>query len=142
MALTLGTYALGYLGDPFFPGARRVAALTSAANAPVTKWYRRKFKTIVSPGLQSPLLFNLYWVAPFAMLAYAPLTLTLPFALTTYFFVAHTLGAPQYALWVTLGRGVTALAGLFCMVQQAGQKWRPEVFYVVGPIVSHSSIGF
>ena len=93
------------------------------------------------------------------MLAYAPLTLTLPFALTTYLFVAHTLGAPQHALWAAiLGGGVTALVGLFCVGlvddtvdalyicycvdQQAGQKRRPEVFNVVGPIVSRSSIGF
>ncbi|KAF9782035.1 hypothetical protein BJ322DRAFT_1110919 [Thelephora terrestris] len=82
---------------------------------------------------------------PFTMLAYAPLTLTLQFALTAYLFVAHTLGTPQRALWAAiLGGGVTALVGLFCVGlvddtvdalyvcycidQQAGQKRRPEVF--------------
>ncbi|KAF9642536.1 hypothetical protein BDM02DRAFT_2063047 [Thelephora ganbajun] len=128
---SLSTYALAYLGltgDPFFPSARRAAALTAAVNASVSK-YRRKFKN-------DP---------PFTMLTYAPLTLTLPFALTTYLFVAHTLGAPQHALSAAiLGGGVTALVGLFCVGlvddtvdalyicycvdQQAGQKRRPEVF--------------
>ena len=43
---SLSTYALAYLGltgDPFFPSARRAAALTTAVNASVAK-YRRKFK--------------------------------------------------------------------------------------------------
>jgi len=65
--------------------------------------------------------------------------------LTTYLFVAHTLGVPQYAFSAAiLGGGVTALVGLFCVGlvddtvdalyicycvdQQAGQKRRPEVF--------------
>jgi hypothetical protein len=96
-----------------------------------------------------PVVFDAYFAAPFTMLAYAPLTLTLPFALTTYLFVAHTLGAPQHALPAAiLGGGVTALVGLFCVGlvddtvdalyvcycvdQQAGQKRRPEVFSAVG----------
>ena len=48
---SLSTYALAYLGltgDPFFPSARRAAALTSAANASVAK-YRRKFKNDRKP---------------------------------------------------------------------------------------------
>jgi len=50
------------------------------------------------------------------MLTYAPLTLTFPFALLTYLFVAHTLGAPNYALGASLlAGGVTALVGLFCV---------------------------
>lgn len=82
------------------------------------------------------------------MLAYAPLTSTLPSALTTYLFVTHTLGVPEHALPAAiLGGGVTALVGLFCVGliddtvdalyicycvdQQAGQKRRPEVFNVV-----------
>ena len=43
---SLSTHALVYLGltgDPFFPSARRAAALTAAVNASVAK-YRRKFK--------------------------------------------------------------------------------------------------
>lgn len=50
------------------------------------------------------------------MLTVAPLTLTFPFALTTYLFVAHTLGAPEQALAAAvLAGGVTALVGLFCV---------------------------
>lgn len=148
---SLSTYALAYLGltgDPFFPSARRAAALTSAANASVAK-YRRKFKNDRTSGLLIIfVVFNTPFAAPFTILAYAPLTLTLPFALTTYLFVAHTLGAPQHALWAAmLGGGVTALVGLFCVGlvddtvdalyicycvdQQAGQKRRPEVFSAV-----------
>lgn len=148
---SLSTYALAYLGltgDPFFPSARRAAALTAAVNASVSK-YRRKFKN--DRASDAPTIFpipNIDFVAPFTMLAYAPLTLTLPFALTTYLFVAHTLGAPQHAFSAAiLGGGVTALVGLFCVGlvddtvdalyicycvdQQAGQKRRPEVFNVV-----------
>lgn len=51
-----------------------------------------------------------------AILTYTPLTLTLPFALTTYLFVAHALGVPEYApLAALLAGGVTALVGLFCV---------------------------
>ncbi len=43
-----------------------------------------------------------------------PLTLTLPFALTTYLFVAHTLVSPGYALAAAfLAGSVTALVGVF-----------------------------
>lgn len=45
-----------------------------------------------------------------------PLTLTLPFALTTYLFVAHTLLSPDYAAAAALLAGsVTALVGVFCV---------------------------
>lgn len=48
------------------------------------------------------------------MLTVAPLALSFPFALATYLFVAHTLGAPAQALWAALlAGGVTALVGLF-----------------------------
>lgn len=50
------------------------------------------------------------------MLTIAPLTLTFPFALTTYLFVAHALDAPDEALEASLLAGVvTALVGLFCV---------------------------
>lgn len=148
---SLSTHALAYLGltgDPFFPSARRAAALTAAVNASVAK-YRRKFKNDRTSGILSTVVVtDVRFIAPFTMLAYAPLTLTLPFALTTYLFVAHTLGAPQHALPAAiLGGGVTALVGLFCVGlvddavdalyicycvdQQAGQRRRPEVFSVV-----------
>src|SRR5271154_4262512 len=46
----------------------------------------------------------------------APLTLTFPFALMTYLFVTHTLGAPEQALGASVLAGaVTALVGLFCV---------------------------
>lgn len=148
---SLSTYALAYLGltgDSFFPSARRAAALTAAVNASVAK-YRRKFKNDRMFGILSiSIVADIGFAAPFTMLAYAPLTLTLPFALTTYLFVAHTLGAPQHAFSAAiLGGGITALVGLFCVGlvddtvdalyicycvdQQAGQKRRPEVFSAV-----------
>jgi hypothetical protein len=50
------------------------------------------------------------------LLTIAPLTLTFPFALGTYLFVAHTLGAPNEALGAAvLAGGVTALVGMFCV---------------------------
>lgn len=50
------------------------------------------------------------------LLTVAPLTLTFPFALTTYLFVAHTLNAPEQALGAAvLAGGVTALVGMFCV---------------------------
>jgi len=148
---SLSTHALAYLGltgDPFFPSARRAAALTTAVNASVAK-YRRKFKNDRSSDILSAFIVSdIYLAAPFTMLTYAPLTLTLPFALTTYLFVAHTLGAPEHALSAAiLGGGVTALVGFFCVGlvddtvdalyicycvdQQAGQKRRPEVLSAV-----------
>lgn len=148
---SLSTYALAYLGltgDPFFPSARRAAALITAVNVSVAK-YRRKFKNDRRSAIsRMPIVSDTCPAAPFTMLAYAPLTLTLPFALTTYLFVAHTLGAPQYAFSAAiLGGAVTALVGLFCVGlvddtvdalyicycvdQQAGQKRRPEVFSAV-----------
>ena len=46
----------------------------------------------------------------------APLTLTLPFALLAYLFVAHMLAAPDQALAAALLAGtVTALVGMFCV---------------------------
>ena len=55
-------------------------------------------------------------LAPLTLLTVAPLTLTFPFALITYLFVAHTLGAPDSALSAALlAGGVTALVGMFCI---------------------------
>ena len=55
-------------------------------------------------------------LAPLTLLTVALLTLTFPFALITYLFVAHTLGAPDSALSASLLAGaVTALVGLFCI---------------------------
>ncbi|KAF9218266.1 hypothetical protein BS17DRAFT_721874 [Gyrodon lividus] len=125
-------YALvytGLTGDPFFQSARRARALTAAVESASAGRFRRKFKT--EPQL--------------TMLTYAPLTLTFPFALLTYLFVAHTLHAPDSALEAALlAGGVTALVGLFCvgLVKDAadvlylcycidkeeGKKRREEVF--------------
>ncbi|KIK97456.1 hypothetical protein PAXRUDRAFT_824917 [Paxillus rubicundulus Ve08.2h10] len=129
---TFSKYALvytGLTGDPFFPSARRARALTAAVESASTGRFRRKFKA--EPQL--------------TMLTYAPLTLTFPFALLTYLFVAHTLNAPDSALGAAvLAGGVTALVGLFCvgLVKDAadvlylcycidkeeGKKRRDEVF--------------
>ena len=159
---SLSTHALAYLGltgDPFFPSARRASALAAAVNTSVAK-YRRKFKNDRTSDILSTFIASdVYSIAPFTVLTYAPLTMTLPFALTTYLFVAHTLGAPQYALLAAiLGGGVTALVGLFCVGlvddtvdalymcycidQQAGQKRRPEVFSVVRRALSGRLIRF
>ena len=55
-------------------------------------------------------------IVTLAILMYTPLTLTLPFALTAYLFVAHALNAPGYApLAALLAGGMTALVGLFCV---------------------------
>ncbi|KAI0080525.1 hypothetical protein K474DRAFT_1657661 [Panus rudis PR-1116 ss-1] len=100
---TLSTYALvytGLTGDPFMPSARRSRALTGAVESQSLARYRKRFKT----------------EPPLTMLTVAPLTLTFPFALGTYIFVSHTLGAPHYALSASLlAGGVTALVGLFCV---------------------------
>ncbi|EKM55115.1 uncharacterized protein PHACADRAFT_183954 [Phanerochaete carnosa HHB-10118-sp] len=100
---TLSTYALvytGLTGDSFFPGARRACALAGAVESSSGARYRQKFKT----------------EPPLTMLTVAPLTLTFPFALTTYLFVAHTLNVPDQALGAALiAGGVTALVGLFCV---------------------------
>jgi hypothetical protein len=61
-------------------------------------------------------VLSLLVLAPLTLLTVAPLTMTLPFALATYLFVAHTLAAPDQALGAALlGGGVTALVGLFCV---------------------------
>ncbi|KAG1756897.1 plasma-membrane choline transporter-domain-containing protein [Suillus paluster] len=103
VTISLSKYALvytGLTGDPFFVSARRARALTAAVETVSGGRYRKKFKT----------------EPPLRMLTYAPLTLTFPFALMTYLFVAHTLDAPNYALGASLlAGGVTALVGLFCV---------------------------
>ncbi|KAF9462686.1 plasma-membrane choline transporter-domain-containing protein [Collybia nuda] len=99
----LSKYALiysGLTGDPFMNSARRAQALTGAVEAKTGHLGRRRFSA------EPPLM----------LLTVAPLTLTFPFALTTYLFVAHTLNAPEQALGAAmLAGGVTALVGLFCV---------------------------
>ncbi|KAI0928896.1 hypothetical protein AcW2_004758 [Taiwanofungus camphoratus] len=100
---TLSTHALvyaGLTGDAFFPSARRSRALTAAVERASVVDYRRRFKT----------------EPPLTLLTVAPLTLTFPFALVTYLFVAHTLNAPNQALSAAMFAGcITALVGLFCI---------------------------
>lgn len=60
--------------------------------------------------------FSDWLIAPLALLTISPLTLSFPFALLTYLFVAHTIGAPNEAFGAALlAGGVTALVGLFCV---------------------------
>ncbi|KZT09551.1 uncharacterized protein LAESUDRAFT_695158 [Laetiporus sulphureus 93-53] len=100
---SLSKYALvytGLTGDAFFPSARRSRTLTAEVEKSSVVDYRRRFKT--EPSL--------------TILTFAPLTLTFPFALGTYLFVAHTLNAPDSALSAALLAGtITALVGLFCI---------------------------
>jgi len=69
-------------------------------------------------------------LAPLTLLRIAPLTLTLPFALSAYLFVAHTLGAPDQALAAALLAGtVTALVGMFCVGLVSDTYVVPHLFY-------------
>ncbi|KAF7440315.1 hypothetical protein PC9H_000659 [Pleurotus ostreatus] len=124
-------YALiygGLTGDAFMDSARRAQALTRSVEQRAQTG-RRKFKS----------------EPPMALLTIAPLTLTFPFALITYLFVAHTLGAPDQALGAAiLAGGVTALVGMFsvglvedtvdtlyicyCIDKDLGERRRKEVF--------------
>ena len=62
------------------------------------------------------LMIFVAYLAPLALLTISPLTLSFPFALLTYLFVAHTIGAPNEAFGAALlAGGVTALVGLFCV---------------------------
>ena len=113
-------YALVYVGltgDPFMPSARRTQALTSNAVHPAAGLNSRRSglsrSAAASSGIEPAL----------GLLTVAPLTLTFPSALSTYLFVAHTLGAPDSALRAAvLAGGVTALVGLFCvgLVKEVG----------------------
>ena len=115
-------YALvytGLTGDPFLPSARRAHALTAAVESSGAGRFRRKFKSERTP-IQLVWCHDreelIYFLAQLTMLTYTPLTLTFPFALITYLFVAHTLNAPNSALGAAvLAGGVTALVGLFCV---------------------------
>ncbi|EKM82336.1 hypothetical protein AGABI1DRAFT_33892 [Agaricus bisporus var. burnettii JB137-S8] len=130
----LSKYALvytGMTGDPFMPSARRARALTTAIETRVDRGRKK--------GRSEP---------PLTLLTVAPLTLSFPFSLLTYIFVAHTIGAPNQALGASvLAGGVTALVGLFCVGlvkdtadtlymcycidKDTGQQRREEVFILV-----------
>ncbi|KAN0129577.1 Choline transporter-like protein [Lactarius tabidus] len=99
---SLSKYALVYVGitgEGFWVSARRTRALVASAENGTGR-LKKNFMSEV----------------PLKLLKIAPLTLTLPFSLITYLFVAHTLGTPNQALEVALLAGtVTALVGLFCV---------------------------
>lgn len=118
---TFSKYALvytGLTGDPFLPSARRARTLTAAVESAEAGRFRRKFKAERTQFIYLALwpLGTDSFLAQLTMLTYTPLTLTFPFALLTYLFVAHTLNAPDSALGAAvLAGGVTALVGLFCV---------------------------
>ncbi|KAF5379899.1 hypothetical protein D9757_007168 [Collybiopsis confluens] len=91
----MSRYALVYVGmtgRTWADSSRRVGALMT-----------RDSKTLSPPPLPTLLMLT-------------PLTLTLPFSLVTYLFVAHTLGAPHQALMSALVAAVTTgLVGVFCV---------------------------
>ncbi|KAI0314722.1 plasma-membrane choline transporter-domain-containing protein [Amylostereum chailletii] len=136
-----GRYVLIYVGvtgDGFWASVGRSSGLTSVDHT-ATGW-RRRFQT----------------EPPLTILTIAPLTLTLPFALSTYIFVAHTLNAPEQALEAAfLAGGVTALVGLFCvglvkdvadtlylcycLDKEAGDQRRAEVFEMFEYNARHST---
>ncbi|KAI9446176.1 plasma-membrane choline transporter-domain-containing protein [Lactarius indigo] len=99
---SLSKYALVYVGitgEGFWVSARRARALVASAESGAGR-FKKNFKSEV----------------PLTLLKIAPLSLTLPFSLITYLFVAHTLAAPDQALGASLLAGtVTALVGLFCV---------------------------
>ncbi|KAI0031487.1 plasma-membrane choline transporter-domain-containing protein, partial [Vararia minispora EC-137] len=125
-----GHYVLVYVGITgagFWASVGRSAGLTAVDKRAET--WRRRFQT----------------EPPLTLLTVTPLTLTLPFALSTYLFVARTLNAPDQALEAAfLAGGVTALVGLFCVGlvkdtadtlylcycidKEAGERRRAEVF--------------
>ncbi|KAF9014234.1 plasma-membrane choline transporter-domain-containing protein [Cyathus striatus] len=126
----MSAYALVYVGitgDRFWDSARRSRALVRS----VEQERGRRVKN----------------EPPISLLTVAPLTLTVPFALLTYLFVAHTLDAPNQALGAALlAGGVTALVGNFCVGlvedtvdtlymcycidKDAGERRREEVFVI------------
>ncbi|KAF9261477.1 hypothetical protein L218DRAFT_988959 [Marasmius fiardii PR-910] len=101
VTLSLSKYAVvyaGLTGEEFWVSARRGSALTAmvASKSGGVGRVKEPPLTLLTLG--------------------APLTLTFPFALATYIFVAHTLNAPHEALGTAvLAGGVTALVGTFCV---------------------------
>ncbi|KAF6763525.1 plasma-membrane choline transporter-domain-containing protein [Ephemerocybe angulata] len=134
----LSKYALvyaGITGDNFMGSARRARSLTSAVENNIRSRERGR-------GISKE--------PPLTLLTISPLTLTFPFALITYIFVAHTLNSPNEALGAAvLAGGVTALVGLFCVGlvkdtadtlylcycidKDVGDRKREEVFIIRPP---------
>ena len=125
---TLSKYALvyaGLTGAGFWESAKRGRVLVNGIEGPVVETEPRNVtrkRRFSSERMCSLHPFSICAVliyecaAPLALLTISPLTLTFPFALMTYLFVAHTLGAPNEALGAAVLAGaVTALVGLFCV---------------------------
>jgi hypothetical protein len=94
----------------------------------------------VLPNSPQVLLAQTILLAPLTILRIAPLTLTLPFALSAYLFVAHTLGAPDQAFAAALLAGtVTALVGMFCVGLVSDTYVVSRIFYTFIPICVHEN---
>ncbi|KAF8958026.1 plasma-membrane choline transporter-domain-containing protein [Flammula alnicola] len=130
-----------------YPGSERVSryALVYAGLTGVGFWECARRGRVLVSGIEEVVGRRFTSEPPLALLTISPLTLTFPFALMTYLFVAHTLGAPNEALGAALlAGGVTALVGLFCVGlvkdtadtlymcycidKAAGERRREEVF--------------
>ncbi|KAF8801667.1 hypothetical protein BYT27DRAFT_7173913 [Phlegmacium glaucopus] len=139
-----GLIYAGLTGEPFWASATRAGVLVDKSKGGIisggadgspgrgrSRALKRKKGFISEP--------------PLTLLTISPLTLSFPFALTTYLFVAHALHAPNMALGTAVLAGtVTALVGLFCVGlvkdtadtlylcycidKEAGERRREEVF--------------
>ena len=93
---SLSKYALVYVGltgEGFWISACRARALVTGASSGAGR-FRKNFKSERADIFCSLKMISSdrFRPAPLTRLRIAPLTLTLPFALTVYLFVAHTLG--------------------------------------------------
>jgi len=138
----LSRYALvyaGLMGDGFWISAVRARELVWGVESPGSEQdaqqepvrtgrrsrdpvpTKAKFgseRNVSPPPERTHPLTNLFLLltAPLALLTISPLTLSFPFALLTYLFVAHTIGAPNEALGAALlAGGVKCIVGLFCV---------------------------
>ncbi|THU81549.1 hypothetical protein K435DRAFT_844705 [Dendrothele bispora CBS 962.96] len=116
----------GMMGDGFWRSASRAGGLQAQVMTPggdkgvgkgkgKGKGRRGQQQQQRFEPAPDKVLFNRVSHPSIPTLTLVPLTLTLPFALTTYLFVAHALGAPNYAFGAAvLAGGVTWLVGGFC----------------------------
>ncbi|KJA24217.1 hypothetical protein HYPSUDRAFT_200725 [Hypholoma sublateritium FD-334 SS-4] len=108
----------GVTGVGFWEGAGRAGALVSGREVPVpvleVPAQAGGRRTRARARARAPPDFGAE--PSLALLTIAPLTLTLPAALLTYLFVAHTLRAPAEALGAALlAAGTTGMVGVFCV---------------------------
>ncbi|KAF8163711.1 hypothetical protein B0H34DRAFT_781331 [Crassisporium funariophilum] len=112
----MGLVYCGLTGDGFWEGAGRARVLLGGV--PSEEIPTPGQGQVRRGGRNANLLKKKRFTSepPLQLLSISPLTLTLPSALTTYLFTAHTLNAPHEALGAALlAGGVTALVGLFCV---------------------------